>query len=383
MTSTKTSRNAPAELQRLDLMMKLVDTSHTTPKSNSLDVRVVGVGGAGCASVKRLQEFSSGNVQVLAIDTGSSVSNLGESIVTLQLGNGFGSGGDAAVAAEQFSDATSTVQNFVDEADVVIVLAGLGRGTGSGISPLVAEMARNSGALTIAAINMPFEFEGRFRNQLAARAHDRLMQSADAVITLYNDDWTGLGNAVASFSGAFEQADRNVAELVRSITSTLKASSGRFETVKKSLMNAGNTLVLSGSGDGLHAGRIAVTNTFAESTSRLSGVESAVIHVEGGIGLSLGQVAEAVTALREQIGRHAEVHVSSERQLALGKGIRVTLLLGEGSRSVENTVVPGEATPHAVAPLVVTGERELIPSISIFVAPDPIRKRGPMLLPAS
>jgi hypothetical protein len=105
--------------------------------------------------------------------------------------------------------------------------------------------------------------------------------------------------------------------------------------------------------------------------------------VEGGIGLSLGQVAEAVTALRKQIGRHAEVHVSSERQLALGKGIRVTLLLGEGSRSVENTVVPGEATPHAVAPLVVTGERELIPSISIFDAPDPIRKRGPMLLPAS
>jgi len=174
-----------------------------------------------------------------------------------------------------------------------------------------------------------------------------------------------------------------VAELVHSIASTLKASSGRFETVKKSLMNAGNTLVLSGSGDGLHAGRIAVTNAFAESTSHLSGVESGVIHVEGGIGLSLGQVAEAVTALREQIGRHAEVHVSSERQLALGKGIKVTLLLGEGSRSVENTIVAGEATPLVATPHAATDARELIPSISVFDAPDPIRKRGPMLLPAS
>jgi len=383
MTSLKTSRNAPAELQRLDLMMKLVDTSHTTPQSNSLDVRVVGVGGAGCASVKRLQEFAHGNLKVLAIDTGSAVSNLAESIASLQLGNGFGSGGDADVAAEQFSDAGSTVQNFVNEADVVIILAGLGRGTGSGISPLVAEMARNSGALTIAAINMPFEFEGRFRNHLAARAHHRLTQSADAVITLYNDDWTGLGNAVASLNGAFEQADRNVAELVHSIASALRASSGRFETVKKLLMNVGNTFVLSGSGDGLHAGRIAVTKAFAESTSRLSAVASGVIHVEGGIGLSLGQVAEAVSALCAQIGRDAGIHVSSERQLALGKGIRVTLLLGEGAKSLENLVVPGEATPLAVTPPVLADGRELIPSISIFDAPEPVRKRGPMLLPAS
>jgi len=252
----------------------------------------------------------------MAIDTGSATSNLGDSIVSLPLGNGFGSGGDSAVAAEQFSDAESTVQDFMDKADVVIILAGLGRGTGSGISPLVAEMARKSGALTIAAINMPFEFEGRFRNQSAARAHTQLTQSADAVITLNNDDLTGLGNAVGSLSGSFEQADRNVAEIVHSITSALNASSGRFEAVKNSLKSAGNTLVLSGSGDGLRTGRIAVMNAFAETATHLSNVASGVIHVEGGIGLSLCQAAEAVTALREQIGRHAEIHVSSERRFS-------------------------------------------------------------------
>jgi cell division protein FtsZ len=359
-------------------MMKLANTNHTTPSQNHLVVRVVGIGGAGCASVKRLQEFAYGDLQVMAIDTGSASSNLGDSIVSLVLGNGFGSGGDSAVAVEQFGAAESTVQDFVYEADVVVILAGLGRGTGSGISPLIAEMARKSGALTIAAINMPFEFEGRFRNQSAARAHDQLMQSADAVITLNNDDLTGLGNAVGSLNGAFQRADQYVAEMVHSITSALNASSARFEAVKRSLQSPGNTLVLSGSGDGIHAGRIAVTNAFAETAPRLAAVVSVVIHVEGGIGLSLGQVAEAVTALREQIGGHAEIHVSSERRFAMGQGIKVTLLLGEGSRPVQSPVVT--ETPPL---LTVTDERELLPSISIFDTPDPVRRRGPVLLPAS
>ena len=359
-------------------MKKITSTNHTTQPSNRLDVRVIGVGGAGCASVKHLHEFASSDLQVMAIDTGSAVSNLGDSIVSLPVGNGFGSGGDSIAAAEQFSEAEPTVHKFVAEADVVIILAGLGRGTGSGISPLVAEMARNSGALTIAAINMPFEFEGRFRNQSAARAHDQLTVSADAVITLNNDDLTGLGNAIGSLNGAFQRADRNVAETVRSITSALTASSGRFETVRESLRSAVNTLVLSGTADGLHAGRTAVTNAFTETAPPLADAVSGVIHVEGGIGLSLGQVAEAVTALHEQIGRHPEIHVSSERQIALGQNIRVTLLLGEGSRPVESPAVS-----EVVMPLTVAKPRVLIPSISIFDTPYPVRKRGPMLLPAS
>ena len=378
MTSTKVSRNVPVETQRLDPMMKLANTNHATPSQHHLVVRVVGIGGAGCSSVKRLQEFASGDLQVMAIDTGSATSNLSDSIVSLSLGNGFGSGGDSDLAVEQFVEAESTVQDFVDEADVVIILAGLGRGTGSGISPLIAEMARKSGALTIAAINMPFKFEGRFRNQSAARAHDQLMQSADAVITLNNDDLTGLGIAVGSLNGAFQRADQYVAEIVHSITSALNASAARFEMVKNSLQSAGNTLVLSGSGDGLHAGRIAVTNACADTAHHLADVASGVIHIEGGIGLSLGQVAEAVTALREQIGRHAEIHVSSERRFALGQGINVTLLLGEGSRPVQSPVVSEPAPP-----LTVSDERELISSISIFDTPDPVRRRGPMLLPAS
>ena len=355
--------------------MKLVKTSHTNLLSGRLDVRIVGVGGAGCASVKRLAESASGELRMMAIDTGTGASNLNASIVSLSLGNGFGSGGDSAAAIEQFGDAGSTVQNFVGEADVVIILAGLGRGTGSGISPLIADMARKSGALTIAAVNMPFEFEGRFRNQSAARAHGQLTQSADAVITLNNDDLSNLGSAVGSLNGTFQQADQKVAETVRSITAALSASSGRFDTVKNSLRSTGNTLVLSGSADGIHAGRMVISNAFASATSRSVDVMTGVIHIQGGIGLSLGQVAEAVTALREQIGRHAEIHVSSERQIALGQGIRVTLLLSEGPQPVESQAVSETRTPLTVA-----DERELIPSISIFDTPDPVRKRGPILL---
>jgi cell division protein FtsZ len=358
-------------------MMKIAETKLTRSTSIDLDIRVIGIGGAGCSSLSRFASTVSGDAQLLGIDTESATHSFTGLIGlahTLSIGTGFGSGGDPEKAADQFPEVQADVESFVDGADVVIVLAGLGRGTGSGVSPLVCEIARNAGALTIAAVNLPFEFEGRFRSRHASRAHEQLSNSADAVITISNDDLSTDSDVPITLNGAFQEADNHIANTVHAITAALRASAGRFDEVRNSMRGARKAVVLSGSAEGLHAGDAAVARAFSATALTPTHVKSCVIHVDGGIGLSLGQVAEAVTSMRARIGRRAEVHVSSERHIPLGSEIRITLVLAGGdyrSDPIEKMTPQVEAVDHGP-----------VPRVSIFDTAEPVRTRGPMLLPA-
>ncbi|NQW20440.1 MAG: hypothetical protein HQ477_06915 [Chloroflexi bacterium] len=339
----------------------------------SAEVRVIGIGGAGCSTLNRLAESVSGRIRMLGIDTGSAIQGLYENIEVMSLGSGFGSGGSPEVAADQFLEVSDDVNNFINGADVVILLAGLGRGTGSGLSPKIAELARRLGVLTIAAVSMPFEFEGSFRDQFAIRAHDELKGFVNAIITMSNNDLAKLNTAGTSVNGAFQVADKNIADAVHVITTALESSPERFTSLKQTLSAAGETVVLSGQASDLHGGRTAVANAFDSTVKNIGGTDSIVIHVEGGIGLSLGQVAEAVTTVRERIGRNVVIHVTSQRLIGMGQDIKVTMILGG--------VVSGMEMSARITPIVHFHDLNRIPSASIFDSPTPRRTRGPILLP--
>jgi len=344
------------------------------PRVASVEVRIIGIGGAGCSSLNRLAETVSSGASMLGIDTGSATAHLSDSVEALPIGNGFGSGGNPETAVDLFNEYESSVIDFIDGADVVILLAGLGRGTGSGLAPEIARLTRDSGALTIAAVNMPFEFEGRFRNQSAARAHELLESSTDAVMTMCNDDLLAGGAMGGSLNDAFVNADMNIAAAVHAVTLALESSPERSISVQDSLSNAGESAVVSGASTGLHAGSNAVQQAFASTSNDFVGARSAVVHVEGGIGLSLGQVAEAVAKVREEIGLDAAVHVSSERLIGMGQEINVTIVLaGIGSE------LPSEDKFTPIIP--VQRETAITPMVSVFDTPAPRRTRGPVLLP--
>jgi cell division protein FtsZ len=358
----------------MDEMMKLSELS----AQKKLDVRVIGIGGAGCSSLRSVAEsgfVESRQLSLLGIDTGSAVQTLNGLTETLSFGNGFGSGGDIDAAIDQFLTVRRTVERFVARADVVVILAGLGRGTGSAVSPLVAELAKSTGALTIAAVNMPFKFEGRFRKQSAKIAHARLEKSTDAVITTSNSELSKPGGASLSLNDAFREADKHTADTVQAIMVAFCSSADRFETIRSSFENAGKSLILAGSASGLHAGKSAVAGALDGIENESLDVKNAVIHVDGGIGLSLGQVAEAVTALRTSIDGRAEIHVSSERHVGLGQDIRVTLML-TGVDQVRDLT-------ETMSPIGDLQLRDPIPSVSIFDSPHPVRTRGPVLLPTA
>ena len=344
------------------------------PRVATVEVKIIGIGGAGCSSLNRLAETVSSDVRMLGIDTGSATAHLSDGVKAMAIGDGFGSGGNPESAVELFGEYESRVVDFIDGADVVILLAGLGRGTGSGLAPEIARIARHSGALTIAAVNMPFEFEGRFRNQSAQRAHELLESSADAVMTMCNDDLLAGGAMGGSLNDAFVNADMNIAAAVHAVTLALESSPERSISVQDSLTNAGASAVVSGAATGLHAGSKAVAEALASTSTEFAGARSAVVHVEGGIGLSLGQVADAVAKVRDEIGLDAAVHVSSERLIGMGQEINATIVLsGIGTeRRSEDVLTPIIPIQREVA---------MAPVVSVFDTPAPRRTRGPVLLP--
>jgi cell division protein FtsZ len=351
-------------------MMKLKEL----PRAADVKVKIIGIGGAGCSSLNRLTDTVSNNVRMLGIDTGSAAAHLNDGVEALSIGNGFGSGGNPETAVDLFSEYESRVVDFIDGADVVILLAGLGRGTGSGLAPEIARITRKSGALTIAAVNMPFEFEGRFRNQSAARAHELLESSADAVMTMCNDDLLAGGAMGGSLNDAFVNADMNIAAAVNAVTLAVESSPERALSVQDSLTNAGESAVISGASTGLHAGSKAVVEAFTSTSSEFVDVRSAVVHVVGGIGLSHGQLADAVDKVREEIGKSAIIHVSSERLIGMGQEINVTIVLAGigGEPSSEKKFTPFIPMQRDIANAQV---------MSVFDTPAPLRTRGPVLLP--
>ncbi len=355
---------------RQDSMMKY---SELSPPKKTVDVRVVGVGGMGCSALTRLAENISSDVTMLAIDTGSATQGLPERVETLSIGNGFGSGGDIDSALSDFMAVQSDVESFVGKADVVIVLAGLGRGTGSGLAPVIAKIARAAGALSIAAVNMPFVFEGRFRNQSARKAHFALENATDAVITMYNDDLSKQGSIGTSLNGEFESTDRSIANAANAITTALGASPERFDVVRSSLAESGKTAAISGSATGLHAGSTAVAGAFDAIGINETTVGSAVLHVVGGIGLAIGQVVDAVAEVRKRVGNEVEVHVSSQRRVELGQNIDVAVVLAGIETTPEVAVLP--------VPSRQLERRSTVLRLSISDALEPQRTRGPELLP--
>jgi cell division protein FtsZ len=347
-----------------------------------LDVRVIGVVEAGCSALNRLNGQLRDRVTMLGVDTGPGVNNLPESAASASLGDGFGSGGDPQAAAADFEEIAEQISTFVRGADVIVMVAGLGRGAGSGVSPLVAGIARQAGALTLAVVSMPFEFEGRSRIEYAEQALIDLRVSSDYVFTKGNDIVVDSAKNGSSLSDVFEEANRAVSNSINAIVTSFESSEGRFGEISGSLRNLGISTVATGLSGGLHAGKSAAEIALNSLVScgngpELSEVESVLIHVEGGIGMSAGQIAEVVTTVRVKIGGRAVVHVSSSRELTLGSTVRATLVL-----SAANAVADRKLTPdRRPAPEFVHIDTADSAVLSIFETPRPIRKRGPMLLP--
>lgn len=270
-------------------------------------IKVVGVGGGGGNAVNRMVESGVKGVEFIVANTDKQALNYSKAEVKIQLGvkiaNGLGGGADPAVGKEAALEAKKEIEEVLEGADMVFITSGLGGGTGSGASPIVAEIARGLGALTVAIVTKPFTFEGPTRMRNAEEAIIELKKHVDTLIVIPNDRLREIIDKSTPMIEAFQEVDNVLRRGVQSI-SDLIAVVGLvnldFADVKAVMSNSGNAIIGIGIGMGeeraIEAAKQAVSSPLLETS--IEGATDAIVNITGGTNLSLFEAEQAAEVVR-------------------------------------------------------------------------------------
>ena len=270
-------------------------------------IKVFGVGGGGNNAVNRMIESGVKGVDFIVANTDLQVLNSSKAPVKIQLGskltNGLGAGANPQVGKEAALESKEDIVAALDGADMVFITCGMGGGTGTGAAPVVASIAHEMGALTVAIVTKPFSFEGKKRMDQALAGLEELKKHVDTLIVIPNDRLRELIDKTTPLLESFKEVDNVLRRGVQSI-SDLIAVSGLinldFADVKTVMQKRGNALIGIGIGVGegraTEAARQAVSSPLLETS--MSGATDAIINVTGGANLTLFEVEEAVEVIR-------------------------------------------------------------------------------------
>ena len=270
-------------------------------------IKVIGVGGGGCNAVNRMIDSGLKGVDFIVANTDLQVLNDSLAPTKLQLGaeltDGLGAGAKPEIGKEAALESKSEIEDALKGADMVFVTCGMGGGTGTGASPIIAEIAQEQGALTVGIVTKPFSFEGKKRMEQAISGIDELKKHVDTLIVIPNDRLRELIDKSTSMLEAFREVDNILHRGVQSI-SDLIAITGLvnldFADVKAVMKDRGNALIGIGVGSGenraVEAAKQAVTSPLLETS--INGATDAIINVTGGTSLTLFEVEEAAEVIR-------------------------------------------------------------------------------------
>ena len=270
-------------------------------------IKVVGIGGGGCNAVNRMIDSGLKGVDFIVANTDLQVLNDSLAPIKLQLGSeltdGLGAGANPEIGREAALESKAEIEEALKGADMVFVTCGMGGGTGTGASPIVAEVAQELGALTVGIVTKPFSFEGKKRMEQAIAGLDELKKHVDTLIVIPNDRLRELIDKSTPMLEAFREVDNILHRGVQSI-SDLIAITGLvnldFADVKAVMKDRGNALIGIGVGSGenraVDAAKQAVSSPLLETS--INGATDAIINVTGGTSLTLFEVEEAAEVIR-------------------------------------------------------------------------------------
>ena len=270
-------------------------------------IKVIGIGGGGCNAVNRMIYSGLKGVDFIVANTDLQVLNNSLAPIKLQLGSeltdGLGAGANPEIGREAALESKAEIEEVLKGADMVFVTCGMGGGTGTGASPVVAEIAQELGALTVGIVTKPFSFEGKKRMEHAVKGLEELKKHVDTLIVIPNDRLRELIDKSTPMLEAFREVDNILHRGVQSI-SDLIAVAGLvnldFADVKAVMKDRGNALigigVGSGEGRAAEAAKQAVSSPLLETS--INGATDAIINVTGGTSLTLFEVEEAAEIIR-------------------------------------------------------------------------------------
>ena len=272
------------------------------------NIKVIGVGGGGCNAVNRMIESGVKGVDFIVANTDLQVLNNSLATTKIQIGteltNGLGAGANPQIGKEAALESKDEIEAALKGADMVFVTCGMGGGTGTGASPIVADIAQSLGALTVGIVTKPFGFEGKKRMQQAIQGLEELKKHVDTIIVIPNDKLKEMIDKSTTLTDSFKEVDNVLRRGVQSI-SDLIAVAGLinldFADVKAVMEKRGSALIGIGMGAGddraKEAALQAVSSPLLETS--ISGATDAIINVTGGANLTLFEVEEAAEVIRQ------------------------------------------------------------------------------------
>ena len=298
-------------------------------------VRVIGLGGGGCNAVNRMIEAGLTGCDFYAINTDVQALRNSKTNNTVQIGSGLtrglGAGSNPNIGREAADESREDLAMILDGADLVFITAGMGGGTGTGAAPVVAELARESGALTVAVVTKPFGFEGRKRMQCAERGIADLEAKVDTLITIPNERILQIIEKRTPLNEAFAYADDVLRQGIQGITDLITQPgliNLDFADVKTIMTDAGSAMMGIGEGSGEHraadAAQKAIASPLLETT--IEGARGVIFNITGGSDMSMYEVNEAAEMIARAVDSEAQIIFGASIDPSLNGKVRVTVL---------------------------------------------------------
>ncbi len=297
-------------------------------------IKVIGLGGSGCNAITRMVREQIRGVEFIAMNTDSQHLGVTEAPLRIQLGErltrGLGAGGDNNIGRKAAEESRDDIKQVVAGADMVFVTAGMGGGTGTGAAPLVAEIAKQSGALTIAVVTKPFSFEGTHRSKVAEEGINSLIENVDTLIIIPNDRLLELCDHNTSVDNAFRLADEALHQGVQAIAEVITVPgliNLDFADIKAIMKDAGPAWMSIGRGTGQNRAVDAAKQALASPLLDVSvaGAKGVLFNISGN-NLTLFEVNAAAGIIKQAVDPEANVIFGVVLDPNMGNDARLTLI---------------------------------------------------------
>ena len=306
-----------------------------TGVENVVRIKVIGVGGGGNNVVNRMVRSGTRGVDFVAVNTDKQALNVSSATYKIQIGekltHGQGAGSDPEVGRKSAEESRAQISKALEDTDMVFITAGMGGGTGTGGAPIVAEIAREQGILTVGVVTKPFGFEGRRRMQQAEKGIEELQGKVDSLVIIPNERLKHAPDQKITFANAFEIADDVLRQAVQSISDLIRDTGFinlDFADVTAIMKNAGMAHMgvgrAAGKGKAEEAARMAISSPLLETS--IHGARGVLINVTGSMDIGLEEVEQAASLVQDAVHPDALTIFGATFDESMDDEIRVTVI---------------------------------------------------------
>ena len=306
-----------------------------TGVENVVRIKVIGVGGGGNNVVNRMVRSGTRGVDFVAVNTDKQALNVSSATYKIQIGekltHGQGAGSDPEVGRKSAEESRAQISKALEDTDMVFITAGMGGGTGTGGAPIVAEIAREQGILTVGVVTKPFGFEGRRRMQQAEKGIEELQGKVDSLVIIPNERLKHATDQKITFANAFEIADDVLRQAVQSISDLIRDTGFinlDFADVTAIMKNAGMAHMgvgrAAGKGKAEEAARMAISSPLLETS--IHGARGVLINVTGSMAIGLEEVEQAASLVQDAVHPDALTIFGATFDESMDDEIRVTVI---------------------------------------------------------